>query len=731
MFLCRLFLLCLILSVCFSKETSRKQRPERVRSKTSKRFNMPMGMPSGSGGGFGGSMGMPSGPGGSYGGSSPMGGGGPFHHGQMSSPGMGSMMSGGGGSPMQGPMTGGGRSNNPAMSGPHSPGHTSMFSGSSFGCVRHQIVCPRWCLIVDEMGCHSCPCGPAAGLALPQNNMMSSIMSSTTGNYHTGSSTTGNGSGEKQCLGQILCMSSCKNSYTLGPVGHDGCRSCTCESGSGYGYGSGTSGGYTGSGGSGGGPSVSGGGYTGTGGGYNGGGTGGSTSTHNNNQVSTNQVKYVVQKQKECTALKLCIQSCDTGYQLGAVQTDGCRECFCPPKKQYVYVQPQVQQYVYTTQVQTYRPIVNTFTCTSSFNCQYGCNVGYKCGTDGCPICECIHPQVVGLQVTEVIRPQEIQCTSSFSCPRSCTLGYKCGIDGCPTCECLIAVQTQLVNTDCVDCDDIDRYKQHYVRPQKQYVVVQPHTECTDCGTQVVYQKPQQQVIYVQKPQPQTECTNCGTQIVYQKPKPQAVYVQKPQSQTECTNCGTQVEYQKPKPQVVYIQKPQPQEVVYITQTQTETCHGCETKPQVVYNRPKPQQQIVYITKPKLQPQKVYLTQTQTTCNNCGEKQPQKSLIVGHLVSSGGTTGGSGYSSGGSSSYSGGGSSYSGGRGSYSGGGGSFSGGVAAMTGGGSTGRMNSANCPPMPHDCEPSCIKYDEPHCRRCECEQPYPQFSGLMTGK
>lgn len=70
-------------------------------------------------------------------------------------------------------------------------------------------------------------------MALPQNNMMSSIMSSTTGNYHTGSSTPGNGSGEKQCLGQILCMSSCKNSYTLGPVGHDGCRSCTCESGSG------------------------------------------------------------------------------------------------------------------------------------------------------------------------------------------------------------------------------------------------------------------------------------------------------------------------------------------------------------------------------------------------------------------------------------------------------------------------------------------------------------------
>lgn len=109
---------------------------------------MPMGMPMGGPGGGGGRGG---------GGSSPMGG--PFHHGPMSSPGMGNMMGGGRG-PMQGPLTGGGSSMNPAMGGPQSPGHSSMFSGSSFGCIRHKIVCPRWCLIIDEMGCHSCPCGP-------------------------------------------------------------------------------------------------------------------------------------------------------------------------------------------------------------------------------------------------------------------------------------------------------------------------------------------------------------------------------------------------------------------------------------------------------------------------------------------------------------------------------------------------------------------------------------------
>ena len=98
----------------------------------------------------------------------------------------------------------------------------------------------------------------------------------------------------------------------------------------GYGYGGGsTSGGSSGSG------------YTATstggfGGGYTGSGTSGSIVTQTSNQVSTNHVTYV-QKQTECTALKLCMQTCETGYQLGKVGTDGCRECICPPKKTYVY----------------------------------------------------------------------------------------------------------------------------------------------------------------------------------------------------------------------------------------------------------------------------------------------------------------------------------------------------------------------------------------------------------
>lgn len=45
----------------------------------------------------------------------------------------------------------------------------------------------------------------------------------------------------------------------------------------------------------------------------------------------------------------------------------------------------------------------------------------------------------VGLTVVEVVK-QPVRCTTAFSCPSSCELGYKCGSDGCPTCECLIAV---------------------------------------------------------------------------------------------------------------------------------------------------------------------------------------------------------------------------------------------------------------------------------------------------
>ena len=34
-----------------------------------------------------------------------------------------------------------------------------------------------------------------------------------------------------QCIGTKLCMEGCSGQYELGPVGADGCQSCSCKSG--------------------------------------------------------------------------------------------------------------------------------------------------------------------------------------------------------------------------------------------------------------------------------------------------------------------------------------------------------------------------------------------------------------------------------------------------------------------------------------------------------------------
>ena len=52
---------------------------------------------------------------------------------------------------------------------------------------------------------------------------------------------------------------------------------------------------------------------------------------------------------------------------------------------------------------------------------------------------------VVGiLTIKEVYTKKELTCSTSFSCSKSCagTMGYKCGDDGCPICECLSQVHT-------------------------------------------------------------------------------------------------------------------------------------------------------------------------------------------------------------------------------------------------------------------------------------------------
>lgn len=80
---------------------------------------------------------------------SSMGGGGPFHGG-----GMGASM------PNMAAMLGGPSGMGPSMGGQSHTGAAAMFNPVGPGCIRNNIVCPKWCLVEDENGCQSCPCGP-------------------------------------------------------------------------------------------------------------------------------------------------------------------------------------------------------------------------------------------------------------------------------------------------------------------------------------------------------------------------------------------------------------------------------------------------------------------------------------------------------------------------------------------------------------------------------------------
>lgn len=115
--------------------------------------------------------------------------------------------------------------------------------------------------------------------------------------------------------------------------------------------------------------------------------------------------------------------------------------------------------------------------------------------------------------------------------------------------------------------------------------------------------------------------------------------------------------------------------------------------------------------------QVVQLVQTTSECgssscehkctNNCEHSSGQ----VVQLVSGGSST-----SSGGGGAVSGG---SGGGFGGMTGGGamaGGSGGGGTRMSGGGMTG--GGEQCPPLPPNCHPYCIKYDVAHCRLCECE-------------
>ncbi|KAK3094764.1 hypothetical protein FSP39_005918 [Pinctada imbricata] len=413
----------------------KEQREENLNKnahKQKKRFSFP-GMPSmgGRSGGPGGGMGMGGpgggsmgGPGGGMGG---MGAGGPFH--------------GGGGPSSGGPMGMSGMGG-----GPGAGGHT-LYNPSH--CLQKEIICPQWCVMQDEFGCRSCPCGPGGGmLAGSMGSFMSHMpyIGSQPFSHVSQSSTS-----QKDCLAVKLCESQCAGAYSLGNTGADGCPTCTCNThtsavssgGSMPSFGGmGGGGGGFGGGGFGGGPFSMGGGRP--GGGSSGGGSSSSSSSSSSatssgssgNSVTNNYYYFTggsgssgistvtgVQPAPstytiQCRMEEVCTQTCGGNYELGEYTSDGCPSCVCPPKQQVVYTVATVYQ----------------VKCPE-MSCAYGCKVGYKCGTDGCPTCECALPN--GYQAHEVVVQHQLVCSTSFACHSRCDVGYQCGNDGCPTCDCL------------------------------------------------------------------------------------------------------------------------------------------------------------------------------------------------------------------------------------------------------------------------------------------------------
>lgn len=59
--------------------------------------------------------------------------------------------------------------------------------------------------------------------------------------------------------------------------------------------------------------------------------------TTGQNTGSTTQIKYIVQKPKECLATKICMETCGSSYHIGEVGSSGCQSCTCPPKQTIVH----------------------------------------------------------------------------------------------------------------------------------------------------------------------------------------------------------------------------------------------------------------------------------------------------------------------------------------------------------------------------------------------------------
>ncbi|XP_053372946.1 uncharacterized protein LOC123560645 [Mercenaria mercenaria] len=576
-------------------------------------------------------------------------GGSPFHSG------MGGMSG-----PMTGPM--GGMSHmGPSAGGPTMGGQSHGSSGSMFrtsvglGCTRHDIVCPKWCLAVDANGCKSCPCGPAGGMNAIAGGPSGGSMGGPMSGSPMSGAVSGNPTGGAMPMGSSL-----SGSFIGGTAG-------------------GVAGGMVAGGSSNGGGGIG----IGVGSGV-GSGTGGGTFIGGGSVSSTSTQTYIAAKPaKQCAATLLCTSTCDK-YVLGSTSSSGCRTCSCPsshhvstmekpyvppieiavepPPEKYQYpVEYAIEPPEYTKQIQTY-----SLTC-AAHSCNSGCTFGYKCGRDGCPSCECIHPAVVGLTaVQQVYIEKPLRCRNTLACPSSCSLGYKCGADGCPTCECLTTTTS-------------------YTHSRPQYTA-QTCTHTLTCTATCAHG-------YELFTDGTSSCSKCACkqQVVYETRPLYSVQRLEPKYETiQCPStdsCSSQCPYG------------------YEIIRSEGKCPKCQCKQAAVY--------YTALTSSK-------------SCDNCHES----------YYNSGSTysTGGSGISyiigsSAGNTGH-GGGTSYvlsggGGGKTSYIISGGNAGGGEYAARSSGGMALYGSSDCEPLPPDCQPSCIKYDTPHCRRCVCETSYTRYS------
>lgn len=123
---------------------------------------------------------------------------------------------------------------------------------------------------------------------------------------------------------------------------------------------------------------------------------------------------------QNCPQAVHCMTSCSHGYSMATSPGEACPRCTC-------------------NQVS-----VSNVQCVTPLSCPRGCSVGYKCGTDGCPVCDCINPTDVGVALTTAYLTASLVCDAHFTCINRCPFGYKSGYNGCPSCQCLLPVPAKV-----------------------------------------------------------------------------------------------------------------------------------------------------------------------------------------------------------------------------------------------------------------------------------------------